>query len=264
MIEWLNILKGNECMKVLKNIFDIWPPEYLLMVLIAILIVLGIYVFFHKNVLKYVWEKRKIDRHYLAITEKNREKKKYIICQKGLIPAIDKYKRITVFSEVMLFVPMLVFHIVSLYASFLGSYNELDYQIAVLMLTPVFCITYIFCGKKVKNYNKDMESRAMIQGRVTEDIIFYPSGYRMPAYVEIMYEYYDPAGAVHCSQQRVQIGIYFSEKNVLEKWRALYSKGKQIDILLKYDNYRDSYVPMYENYSKEYLKWYVVHLDMWW
>ncbi|MDE6435159.1 MAG: hypothetical protein K2L07_13125 [Lachnospiraceae bacterium] len=246
----------------LKEIFDIWPPEYLLMVLIAIIIIAGIFLFFFKDILKYEREKRKIDRNYLAMAEKNRKKVKYIMCQKGMIPAIDKYKRITVFSEVLLFVPMLVFHIVSLCACFLGSYNELDYQVTILMVTPIFCMIYFFCGKKVKNYNKDMEFRAMIQGRVIEDIIFYPSAYRRPAYVEIMYEYYDPAGALHCSQQRVQIGIYFSQKKVLEKWRNLYFKGKQIDILLKYDNYRDSYVPMYENYSKEYLKWYVVHLDM--
>lgn len=256
--------RGSACIKLLKKIFDIWPPEYLLMVSIAILIVVGIYVFFYKNVLKYVREKRKIDRYYLTITEKNREKKKYIICQKGMIPAIDKYKRITVFSEVLLFVPTLFLHIVSLYACFLGSYNELDYQIVVLMMTPIYCMIYIFCGKKVKEYNRDMESRVMIKGRVMEDIVFYPSAYRRPAYVEIKYEYYDPAGIVHCSQKRVQIGIHFSQKNVFEKWRTLYSKDKKIDILLKYDNYWDSYVPMYENYSKEYLKWYVVHLDMWW
>ena len=168
---------------------------------------------------------------------------KEILKAKGWTPASEKYHKVTVFSETILFVPLFVIHVGMIPLYFIRYQGYLlEYAICYGFCTICFIGIYCYSGNRVKTYNQNMESRIIVKGTVTHKPALYKQEYRKNGQIEITYEYSDPCGTVHNSVQRVDINWYYSPQKVIEKWEKVYSKGSIIDVLILPGNFKDSYI----------------------
>ena len=238
----------------LDVIFEIWEPSYLLYLSGCMSVIIIILLLFFWPVLSDIHWRRKKYR----MDVDNGIKNEWLVREQGLQLAKDVYRKVTIFDDVTFCVPFAIIHMILIISAYITREESIENFACVLLLTPLFLVVYFYVGSKVKAYNKDISLRIMVKGKIVGDVIWHPQRYRTPAVVEVQYEYVDPVGVVHTSWQKVPVtfGLY-SEQN----WKWLYFDGKEVDVLLLLSNYKDSYLPMYENYSKKYMRKYVVYLE---
>lgn len=174
--------------------------------------------------------------------------------QKNYANALENYPKITIFSDEDFFVPIFIVHVGLILFSLFMYRENFEYAVGVGMLTPVFIIVYIFGAKRVTKYNENLSKRIVVKG-IIDDIVIYPMALFMPAKIEVSYKYIDPFGIEHNSFQTVN--QLLSPK---VKWKNLYKINSETMILLNSNNYRDSYLPMSEDYSRKYYNIYMVQL----
>ena len=234
----------------MSTIFEIWPIEYLIYVLVAItMIALPLIIFIELPSRRRQKEMQTLmERNNRPATHDSNDKK-----------ATEHYRTITVFSDATFFDFPLLFHLGLITWGIVDYFDSGFVMPVVLLLTPIFIVIYIFSIQKVKKYNNRMENSIIVKGVISGEIDYEPAHGRSPAEITVNYTYIDPLGISHTSLQRINHSRLCS----LEKWKSIYHDGAEVDLLLNENNYKDSYLPMCETYSEKFTRFYFVQLRDW-
>ncbi|MCR5700654.1 MAG: hypothetical protein K6G76_00735 [Lachnospiraceae bacterium] len=224
-----------------KNIiFEIWSVGYLIYVFVATSIcsapLIIMLVKHKKNVRRWKNMNDAVTKHYV-----------------GGKRATEYYKKINVFSIMEFIYVFLIFGLaLVLWTIVKYLQGEAEYIIIILFI-PMFLVLYFFYNSSAKKYNKTLENQIIVKGRVCGELIYKPFYPRDPALITVHYTYTDPIGVEH--EDSRSIYRYFSN---LDKWRAIYYNYAEVDVMLDDSNYKKSYLPMCETYSKRYRRLYLI------
>ncbi len=226
----------------MSTIFEIWPIEYLIYVLVATTIIVLPMI-----LLIYLPFKRR-QKEMQTLTDRSNKPASHDGSYKR---ATEHYRKISVFSDVSFFDPVLLIHLGLIIWGIVDYFDSGFVLLVVLLLTPVFVVIYIYSIQNVKKYNKSMKKRIIVKGVVSGEIHYYPAHFylKQAAVITVNYTYIDPSGISHSSLQQINHGYAVGS---LKKWKSIYYDGAEVDILLNENNYRDSYLPMCETYSEKF------------
>lgn len=175
---------------------------------------------------------------------------------------LEKYRKISVFNETTIFIPLNIIIIGTLISSiFFSDQLEKD-AIIVVAISMFFCFIplYILCGYKVKKYNRFLENSLIIQNVSVQDVNFvYARSRYSVSYVNVRYKYIAPNGVEYEGSQKTKLFWNF-EPNQSGRWRQMLQNNKDICVLIRKDAFSKSYLPLCEEYCLRYNRMYVVHL----
>ena len=233
-------------------IFEIWPIEYLIFVLVATTIIALPMIIMVKRS-RNLWQKVMEQSNVLTVHDSGDKR------------ATDQYRKISVFSNAF-FISFLLIHL-GLVIWGIADYSDSGFVLPVVGLcTPGFIAIYIYSIQNVKNYNRSLDNRIIVKGVVSgkieyeEEIVHLPKQRMRRAKITVRYTYTDPSGISYSSFQTVDYALAYGG---LKKMRTIYYDGAEVDILLNEHNYRDSYLPIYETYSLKFRRLYVIPLRDW-
>lgn len=176
---------------------------------------------------------------------------------------LGKYRKISLFSDVIIFVPQLITHIMIAITSVI-IYICVDNATGIVffsIFTFLFIFIYIFCIINVIKYNRFISKSILVEGTVVKPISM-RGELRLQSVmvVDVYYQYTDPLGKEHTKKQVVQMFGNLNFDQQLIKWKFLYNMNHKITVLVDENDYDYSYLPMREEYCKCYHKYYSVDL----
>ncbi|MBR1599280.1 MAG: hypothetical protein IJ661_10295 [Lachnospiraceae bacterium] len=172
---------------------------------------------------------------------------------------LKHYRKITVFSDTLIIDTIIfTYLLIGVPTYFIKG---IEYVCLFVILTiPLLPIGIIISLGRVKKYNKYLARSILVEGKIIEKAKMVDTG--RYTNVEVWYEFVDIYGREHKCRQAVE--RFFFElpyKKQIEKWEKLYYSGKRVNILVNAYETNMSYLPMREDYCKEYGKLYSLDLD---
>ena len=170
---------------------------------------------------------------------------------------LNKYKKINLLSDTIVFY-MVIF--IQFIFCLILYYNIEEALIYFILFMPSFIFAYIFCVIRIKNYNNYLSKCILVKGSLVNDIHIIEKGLKAGK-IEAWYRYIDPKGKEHISRQETYMFLWevpYSKQ--LLKWQSIYNKNTEIDILIDFNEFNYSYLPLRENYCKKFNKIYSVDL----
>jgi hypothetical protein len=123
-----------------------------------------------------------------------------------------------------------------------------------MLFIPTLIYGYVRSIIKVKKYNQFLNNSIVVEGYVV-DIKFVEAKQYGRAKVIVKYKYTDSLGIYYHKEEEVFMFQWETpySRQIL-KWKKLYYSDKKIMVLVKENDYSISYLPLREDYCKEYKK----------
>ncbi|MBR1599272.1 MAG: hypothetical protein IJ661_10255 [Lachnospiraceae bacterium] len=172
---------------------------------------------------------------------------------------LKHYRKITIFSDTAIMGAIILVYLFVCVPVYLSQGIRL--VIFFIMLTiPLLPIAIIISLKRVRKYNKYFARSILVEGKITEGAKVNAIG--RSAKIEVWYEFIDIYGREHKCRQMVNRFLFqLPYRKQIEKWEKLYYSGKRVNILVNAYETNMSYLPMREDYCKEYGKLYSLDLE---
>ena len=169
------------------------------------------------------------------------------------------YRKITIFDDTSIMGSIILVYLLVCIPVYISE--GLRMVIFFIMITiPLFPIAILISLKRVIRYNKYLTRSILVEGRILEGAKMNVMGRN--AKIEVWYEFVDTYGREHKCRQAVKrfvTGVPYNKQ--LEEWQRLYYPGKKVNILVNAYETNLSYLPMREDYCKEYHKFYSMELN---
>lgn len=180
---------------------------------------------------------------------------------KGNKEVLEKYRKISPLSDVIMFVPNQMLQVIMTITSvFIYIYVDNDAGIMLFVLMTTFYIVMDFyCVMRVIKYNRFISKSILLQGKIVEQVSMHIEQKNVWV-VDVWYQYTDPAGKEYKKKQTAQMFGNFYFEQQLKQWSFLYHKDTKVSVLVNPDDYGNSYLPMREDFCKFFNKYYSVDL----
>ena len=172
---------------------------------------------------------------------------------------LKHYRKITIFSDTAIVGAIILVYLFVCIPVYLSQGIRLV-MFFIMITIPLLPIAIIISLKRVRKYNKFLARSILVEGKITEGAKVNTIG--RSAKIEVWYEFFDGYGREHKCRQRVSRFLFqLSYRKQIEKWEKLYYSGKRVNILVNAYETNMSYLPMREDYCKEYGKLYSLDLE---